>query len=251
MGRWLLRIALAPMILVALGVFVSVAFWIWAMTGYVNGVEFSPDGFQLRRFSFTKPVLSTTGFWKAEFIESDFSSELAALGVCPIRAPQTWHLAQDNRTSLRSIDRQADVLTNMLEARTAEGDWFWIQWSKQHPQPATRLWPLLQSLAFDQLYLVTPLVLRGALEHQQLDPQEFEANLRQVVCDELELMKEEYTHQKQSDKVQRMDTLLQKYLNSSGPLPQPVNLNPKEPTDYDAEEYDEDEYDDEELPEDL
>lgn len=240
MGKWLIRLALAPIILFALGFFVFVAFWIWAMTGQVQGVEFSPDGFQLRRFSYTKPILSQTGFWKSENIETDLSSQLAALGVCPIRAPKTWHLAQDNKTSLRSIDRQADVLTEMLEARNPEGDWFWVQWSKKHPQPASKLWPLLQSLAFDRLYLVTPLVLRGALEHQKLNSGEFEAQLRQVVCEELELMKEEYDHQNQNEEVERIDTLLQKYLTSSGALPEPVDLNPKEPTDYDAEETNDD-----------
>lgn len=204
----------------------TLLFWIWAMTGRVSGTEVSPDGFQTRHFIYFKPILARQGFWRSNWVDNDFSSQLNALSVCPIRAPQTWHLAEDNVTSIRSRDRHGEILTNLLQ----EGDLterFWIKWSRNHLSQARRFWPLVQSLAFDRQYLIMPLVFRAAKENQALSPADFEVELRKVIHKDLTLAKEEFQRLGEDEKAKQMDSLLQKYDPIGGPIAPPAQLSPE------------------------
>lgn len=234
--KWAIRVLVSFVGVVGVSILGFILFWVWAVSGRVQGIEFSPDGFQQRHFSYNKPILSQVGFWYSSWPENRFAHELFQLKVCPIRQAKTWHLASDNVTSIRSVDRHAEMLTNLLSTRKNDTDLYWIEWSKDHLPQAKKFWPLIQRLSFDKQYVVIPLVFRKAQELEGLPADQFDTELRKVIAEELALMIEEYQQQGDTKQVQNLENLRQSYLASTGPLapPQELNDKPMSESDFDG-----------------
>lgn len=145
-----------------------VLFGIIRSQGYVRGEEFSPSHFQQRTFSFYEiPLLHL----QITPIRRDGSTTetgrfLRQNGLIQRSSgnPTKWHPIWLQRGPMRKADHDARLLVEQLGIE-AGGDAYWREWSQDHPKHAQRLWPIIQRLAKQELYLFVP----GLLEIAQLD----------------------------------------------------------------------------------
>jgi len=245
LGIWIYRLVFGFISLVMTLGLLFCLFWVWLYAGYTTGVEFSPDDFSVRQFDYYRPFPYSIGFWKTISPAGDFDVHIRSLSVLPKRNPTTWHLVKDNRTSIRSRNNQAIILTQYLSTYLStrsrgNSDKFWIVWSNGHSSKAKRLWPLIQAMAFDNLYLITPEVLNQAILLQDVDDQSFIDTLRTKVADELDLMSEERQVKGLTQQAEQLTGLAVKYRATSGVLVlPPVPLNTPEPAEnFGTEEID-------------
>lgn len=185
---WILIVVSVGMSLLLLG-FIG-----WAGSG-VSGREFAPTHFQIRSFDLREvPWLGwQVGGVKRTVVINSTSQYLIAnkwLNV-PKTVPQRWDLVQINH-DLGSIDTaDPSILTAYLEGHGSHGI-DWEQWSKDHPQAAAVLWPLVQQMAIDHLYLLLPQVFDLARQHT--DGIELQQSLDDFLASELPSFAEDLQH---------------------------------------------------------
>jgi tetratricopeptide (TPR) repeat protein len=153
--------------------------WCTVMFGRVQGEEFSPASFRRRTFSYYEvPVLrlqigpvvcggefdTLEGYFaKQPFIAADSS-------------PPRWDLVQCVRALSGAVQGDAAILCQYLDARTPDGEFCWLEWSKARPQLAEVLWPAVADMARQQLYILIPELIRAA--KQARDRPQLERQLR-------------------------------------------------------------------------
>jgi hypothetical protein len=150
-------------------VFSLLAFLAIVMTyGRVSGKEFSPTRFESRKFSFIEipligiqltPIdrrISTSGFVNG-LVRSRFVER-------PASASDTWHLVEFQRIGASPEAGAAKSLDDFLEYTDPDsgGNYFWGDWSNEHPAEAKVLWPHVQRLAIAEQYLLIPGLFRLA-----------------------------------------------------------------------------------------
>lgn len=162
-GRpWLLLTSGTLMLLVLLGI---VFFF-----GRVQGREFAPSHFEIRRFSFTEIPLLQLQITPIRRVKetSGLQTYLATSSLVrsPTGQPARWHLIELRRLSGSSGPADAKLLTDFLGADQAgffaQGNPYWHRWSTENPGHAAILWPLVQKLAERELYVLVPHVFQIA-----------------------------------------------------------------------------------------
>ena len=185
-------------LLITLGVCFAVAI---ALLGYIfigckySGVEFSPDDFTVRHFSYiyepmTNSVISGRSFADQDDYNYGFYShmlpELVANNyIRPVfKKKKTWHLVEDNGVYYAgsSSDSDAQLLVNFLALYNENHENTWTAWNSEHPKLAKVLWPMVAEMARDKTYLTIGDVLTFALDSEQTDPKLFKADLREEVA---------------------------------------------------------------------
>lgn len=127
----------------------------------IRGVEFNPGTFQTRTFAYqrlpgTRILLSKT--------KLGTSTALAPVDVLkhlpPVQGSPPWQVA--------SVSTYVDelhgprLLIDALKQRNVDGDDAWGAWSFENPSLAAVLWPLVQHVAFQELYECVPELLETA-----------------------------------------------------------------------------------------
>ena len=144
--------------------------------GQVEGREFAPSHFQIRRFSFTEIPLLRLQITPIKRVSetSTLQSYLATSSMInrPAAQPSEWHLIELTRFGVSSDPADAKLLTDFLSipyygfARRRgvanQSNLYWHQWSTQNPKHAAVLWPEIQKLAERELYLLIPDVFQIA-----------------------------------------------------------------------------------------
>lgn len=152
----------------------------------VNGFEFSPSHFQLRRFQFRRlPLLNLQISGRTYTNETSATSLfLVAKGLVksPSKPPDRWDLVDINRAGKRSSQADASMLTTYLAGDGGSGV-DWEEWSQKNMPAAKVLWPLVQNLATQQLYLLLPRVFE--LAENQSDPKQLDQELTGYITGEL------------------------------------------------------------------
>jgi len=162
-GRfWLLSISGTLILVFLLGI---VFFF-----GRVQGREFAPSHFEIRRFSFTEIPLLQLQITPIRRVKetSGLQNYLTTSSLIPnpIGQPDRWHLIELRRFSGTSGPADAKLLTDFLEPDprvfSSQGTLYWHRWSTENPGHAAVLWPVVQKLAERELYVLVPSVFQIA-----------------------------------------------------------------------------------------
>lgn len=164
----------------AMGFLIAVAWFLsWCS---IHGTEFCPNTFQARSFSYsripgTRILLSSTTLQNTRSIAlPDVLKHLPT-----VNRPIAWHVA--SVSSSPQEQHAAGILIDAFEQRSADGSDFWGAWSFRNPSLAAILWPMVQSIAFQQLYDCLPEILEmaeSARDAESLEKQALEMIARTV-----------------------------------------------------------------------
>lgn len=140
--------------------------------GSVSGVEFSPDDFSRRSFSYTRlPIVKWT-LVKKRYQEYELKLDLVGDGWISARPVTTWHLVSENQVDRQPTESDARFLVDLLDLRCPEDfSNIWIQWNEKYPDFAKLFWPIIAQLARDELYLAIPEFVELALQLDRLQDQ--------------------------------------------------------------------------------
>lgn len=138
--------------------------------GRVQGREFAPSHFEMRRFSFTEIPLLRLQITPINRVSetSGLQSYLSTSSLIsrPAGQPTDWHIVQLSRLGGGSTPADAKLLTDFLDTDTGSypkhSQRHWHQWSLQNPKHAAVLWPVIQKLAQRELYVLIPSVFQIA-----------------------------------------------------------------------------------------
>jgi len=128
--------------------------------GAVHGVEFCPQTFERRSYSFYElPVIGiqVTGV-RREDLPTAAETFLATAKLLPTPAgkQRDWHIVVGSRGLRLARKGDANILLQYLEAREANQEHRWVKWSEDHPELAKIFWPAVQRLAIEELYVFVP-----------------------------------------------------------------------------------------------
>ena len=145
----------------------------------LSGHEFSPTHFQTRRFE----LKAFFGVQLRKISHTDLtdatSQYLVAqkLVTVPKEKPKRWDLVHISRSSSTGGVADSSILIRYLESGV------WEQWSVDHPKAAAVLWPLVQRMAIDDLYLLLPGVFEIA--ETETNPVRLQAAIDGYLCNDL------------------------------------------------------------------
>jgi hypothetical protein len=143
----------AFVLLIALGVF--------SFTSRISGTEFSPNTFQTRSFSYSRIPGTSTRLTPTNISQSASAASIDILKHLPIlNRAQEWHVM--SVAGVSGEFQGANVLATALKQRAPDGNDVWGAWSVRHPTAAAVFWPLIQQVAFQQLYECIPELLQIA-----------------------------------------------------------------------------------------
>ncbi|WP_145055598.1 hypothetical protein [Lignipirellula cremea] len=125
------------------------------------GKEFSPFTFERRTYSFYE--LPWLEIQLTPLVREDATDSLAKMLVKdkllrprPADVADRWDLIFDLSVSSQRGSHDAAVLAHFLDKSDGNGNGVWENWTNDHPLLAAELWPRVQTLAEDQLYIYTP-----------------------------------------------------------------------------------------------
>jgi hypothetical protein len=128
--------------------------------GAVHGTEFSPQTFERRSYSFHE--LPLVGIQVTAIQHEDQSSvaETFLTNNKYVKAApggtQDWHIVIGSRGTKMFRKGDAAILMQYLDSQDANDYHRWVKWSEDHPNLAKVLWPSVQRLAEDELYVFIP-----------------------------------------------------------------------------------------------
>jgi hypothetical protein len=150
-----------------------------------TGVEFSPDDFTVREFSYTKvdwlnwtmagmQYRDETSIFHQSLIDDAWIARVT-------KTEKTWHLISDNLTDDDSPDFDARILNDYLEME------FWSDWNdeKKNTKKAKKLWPAVAALARNNTYWAIPDLMDLAIDQQSLTNQSFSDRVDAIAFDAL------------------------------------------------------------------
>jgi hypothetical protein len=155
--RWAISTAWSLLALLGaayLGYTVTVTF------GAVKGVEFCPQTFEQRSYSFYE--LPLVGIMITAKVHEDLTTaaETALASQKFITPPaggqQDWHIVIGTRGTRLRRKGDASLLLEYLDAKDGQNHHRWIKWSEDHTQLAKIFWPAVQRLAVHELYVFVP-----------------------------------------------------------------------------------------------
>jgi len=140
--------------LALVGAMLTIAF------GSVHGIEFCPQTFERRSYSFYE--IPWLGIQVRGVRHADLTGPVEKhlkqnkLLPTPPKSPFTWHIVAGMRGASPLQTGDAQILVRYLDARDAEEKHVWLDWSQKHPQAAAILWPAIARLSRDELYIFVP-----------------------------------------------------------------------------------------------
>ncbi len=170
----LLRISLgilAPLI------FFGVVFTVGTMEK--RGVEFSPDDFTTRSFSYGKIEWLN---WTVSGLEHQDHTTLLQQSLVPnwiqpvTNSKRTWHLVSDSVTRGNSPDFDAKILHDYLQMP------FWEDWNAEAKNAikAKALWPAVATLARNYVYWAIPDLMDLAINQESLSSDSFVLKVNEI-----------------------------------------------------------------------
>jgi tetratricopeptide (TPR) repeat protein len=132
--------------------------------GMVAGEEFCPHTFARRSFVFYRiPLvrLQITPVFR-DNATNRLERYLTNIGLLPQppAAGVRWDVVRAGGAGAWQWQGEASILCNYLDQQLPDGNYVWLQWSKDHPELAKRLWPAVARAARSHLYTVIPDLMR-------------------------------------------------------------------------------------------
>lgn len=133
--------------------------------GNVSGVEFSPDDFSRRSFSYTRlPWLKWTVSGK-RYQELQPKLDLIGEGLITPQPVKNWHLVSEDQQITQPAESDARFLVDLLDLYCPKDfSNVWLKWNEKYPDLAKVFWPFIAELARDELYLAIPEFIEMALK---------------------------------------------------------------------------------------
>lgn len=175
--------------LTGLGLFLSAVVVLLVLygMGQVSGVEFSPDDFSRRSFSYNQMPWTDWVVVKKVYSDRTTDLEKSLTGDKLIRSvilkKKRWHLISEFGSSLVPDQCDARFLTGYLDKYDKDGNNYWDTWNTDYPKCAKVFWPEVADLARDEMYLKVADVMRVAMSVSEDDPQPFQVELQTVLSD--------------------------------------------------------------------
>ena len=176
---------LIPFLIIS-GIGLIVGFFILSLSGNIEGREFSPDNFSIRRFSYNKvPYLDWVLSRKRTEDETiPIQQELIDLGLLPTSTAQNWHLISESNLSKSLLPPESDArfLTHYLELKDSEYTNVFLKWTLEHPDLAPLFWPHVIEMARQESYLKISEIMEFALTDCPKNPNEFSDELKTLIA---------------------------------------------------------------------
>jgi hypothetical protein len=176
---------LIPFLIIS-GIGLIVGFFILSLSGNIEGREFSPDNFSIRRFSYNKvPYLDWVLSRKRTEDETiPIQQELIDLGLLPTSTAQNWHLISESNLSKSLLPPESDArfLTHYLELEDSEYTNVFLKWTLEHPDLAPLFWPHVIEMARQESYLKISEIMEFALTDCPKNPNEFSDELKTLIA---------------------------------------------------------------------
>lgn len=160
---------------------VPIAFIIIIAMSIKQGVEFSPDDFSVRHFSYTRVEWLNWNVSKIAYedMSTSFHQDLVLDGwVKPVTAkPKTWHLVSDSVSDENSPDFDASILADYLKMP------FWEDWNEdaKNKAKAKALWPAVAVLARNYAYWAIPDLMDLVINQKSLTDSQFKTDIKTKV----------------------------------------------------------------------
>ena len=138
-----------------------IALGVLSFSSSISGTEFSPNTFQTRSFAYAR-IPGT----RIRVAPTSLGASIATVSIDVLKhlpnsnRTQEWHVTSIMGES--NVTHGASVLVEALKQRTSDGQDVWGAWSIRHPKSASFFWPLVQQVAFQQLYECIPELLQVA-----------------------------------------------------------------------------------------
>jgi len=132
-----------------------------------SGEQFSPDGFQRRRFSYYEAfgvrLTATDYFNNTGNLELDLVNNkwITSTGKKP--KDQDW-VTVTHRTHGSIYESDAAILVDYLDMANATGAMNLDRWSQANPGYASVMWPEIQTAAEGNMYILVPDILHHMLD---------------------------------------------------------------------------------------
>lgn len=139
---------------VTLGVFV-----LTVMFGGVHGLEFCPQTFERRSYSFYElPVLriQVTGERNEDLTGPTEQYIQSQKYFTAGTGKKEWHVLVGSQGTRVRRPGDAGILIHYLDARQNGDSRRWVQWSEKNEELAQVLWPAVQQLAVSDAYVFIP-----------------------------------------------------------------------------------------------
>jgi 3-methyladenine DNA glycosylase AlkC len=156
--------------------------------GGVHGTEFSPQTFERRSYSFYElPLIrkQVTAIRHDDLtgVAETFLTSKNYVATPPAGAPQDWHIIVGSQGTKMFHKGDASILMQYLDSKDSADYHRWVKWSEDHPKLAKVLWPAVQRLAQDDLYIFIPDLF--LLAKQADDPVKLQAALNKLIAAKL------------------------------------------------------------------
>ncbi len=179
-ARSILLVSLLVMLIV-----VPVLFLIMLGLGTVQGVEFSPDDFSRREFSYNQMPLTGWIVSKKQYVDltSDLERSLVVNKLVPavVLKKKRWHLVSEIGPPVISHECDARFLTGYLDKLHDEGGNYWDTWNTDFPKSAKVFWPHVAELARDEMYFKVADVMRVAMSISKDNPDSLDRSLHKTM----------------------------------------------------------------------
>lgn len=152
--------------------------------GAINGTEFSPNTFQSRSFRYLRIPGTMSRLGPTTLGPTFSTTELEILKhLTRQNGSDTWHPIAIVNSNL-APKYPAALLVESLSRKSPEGNSIWAAWSAKNPALASTLWPFIQSMALNNIYLEIPNILEFA-ENYSGPVEKFESELHTFAREKL------------------------------------------------------------------
>ncbi len=164
---------------------ITLFFVAWA-SGSTTGIEFSPDDFSRRKFSYVRPswLPITLQGLVYQNVSDPLILWLVNKGyVTPTTGrAQKWDLVWDSRMPPDSTAYDAQILCAYLDLQDLHGTNVFLQWSQKYPDHAKILWPQVARCARAGRYTEIPQLFDFVLRQPEPIPlDDFDRRVKKLV----------------------------------------------------------------------
>lgn len=129
---------------------------IFISSGSINGEEFCPETFQVRRFEYsripwTQIRLAPTLYSSSSAVNGTFGI-LKKLKTVPA---SRWDVIEVRQSNIVNV-RDPHLLVRLLSTKSANGASYWEEWTVRHDDLAILFWPMVQRAAIENKYRIMP-----------------------------------------------------------------------------------------------
>lgn len=185
-GRWPRWLPVAGWTVLGLLAAALLVFMATITFGAVHGVEFCPQTFERRSYSYYEiPLIhwQVTGELHEDVTGGTELSVTSKNYIKPPSGEPDWHVLVGSLGTRGRRAGDAGILMHYLDATEVGSSLRWENWTEMHAEQAKVLWPAVQQLAIAERYVYVPDVFE--LAKSISDPAELKGAIDRLLADKL------------------------------------------------------------------